>query len=278
MMYDSKKAAQYWGARIKKNDLQRAVLSLSLPKYLNDAYSSWEFQTLSNKLGKIKNKKIVDIACGGGRITIPLAKMGAKVTGIDISQKMLNYAKTYARRNSCSSNVRFILASAWETGLPSHSFDKVLLLGILEHLPDEYKWLALKEATRLLKNNGTIYMVINNKQSFFLRLVKKWKKPTQKKSGYYSSLMYPRQIISYLRSMNLKIDVINSNLNYSILLHLLDKIKPGTISKRDAVNISNLFQHYINLDLNNSKSKVSKTYTSLEERFADQYFLLVKKR
>ena len=278
-MYNTKKAAQYWGTRIKNLNLQRAVLSLSLPTYLNDAYRIWEFTTLTSKLGKMKNKKIVDIACGGGRISVPLAKLGAKVTGIDISHEMIHYANEYAKKNSCSSNVHFTIASAWDTKLPSHSFDKVLLLGILEHLPDKYKKLTIKEANRLVKRKGSIYIVINNKKSLFLKLVEKWKKPSQKKSGYYSSLMDPTQVIAYLKSLGLKVEVIGSNLNYSILFHALARIDPKLISKSYINKISELFQYYIDLDMNIHRTKLSsKQHDSLEEKFADQYFLLATRK
>lgn len=278
-MYDSKKASQYWGTRIKNFDLQSAVLSLSLPKYLNDAYASWELRTLRKVLGKIKNKKIADIACGGGRIAIPLAKMGAKVTGIDISQEMLNYAKKSATRNCCSPNVEFIHNNAWNTELTSNRFDKVLLLGILEHLPDKYKKLTIKEAYRITKQHGSVYIVINNRKSFFLRRIKKWKTPMQQKSGYFSSLMNPNQIISYLKSLHFDVDIINSNLNYSILLHTITLMDHKVITKSDMRKISQLFQYYINLDLNNRRNGISpKLYDSLKETFADQYFIMARKR
>ena len=42
---------------------------------------------------EIKNKKILDIGCGGGILSEELSKMGAKVTGIDSSKKSINIAK-----------------------------------------------------------------------------------------------------------------------------------------------------------------------------------------
>ena len=165
-MYDAKKAAKYWGSRIKNSDLDHAVLSLNTPTYLNDAYSLWEYKTLLSNFKSIKNSKIVDIACGGGRVSIPLAKLGAKVTGVDITKEMLDFAKKNAKKNKCLPNLFLVNESAWDTKLPSNSFDNVLLLGILEHLPDTYKKKTLKEAFRLCKKNGRIFVVINNKNSF----------------------------------------------------------------------------------------------------------------
>lgn len=276
-MYNPKLAAKYWDSRIKHYDLEHAVLSLNLPEYLNEAYSSWEFQTLLKQLGKIRQNKILDIACGGGRIAIPLAQRGAEVTGVDISKEMLNHAKKLAKKKLCHKHTEFINEVAWDTKLPSGVYDKVLLLGILEHLPDNFKKKAIKEAYRLTKRGGKIYLVINNKNSFFLNLVKKWKKPTQKRTGYYSSLVYPKQIIAFLKSLKLKVDEVNSNLNYSILFLLLNRIEQKSISKEDIEGIYTIFQYYINLDLKRLGSKISKQYSSLEQRFADQFFIIAKK-
>ncbi len=223
-MYNTKKAAQYWGKRIKNYDLETAVLSLSFPSYLNNAYAQWEFNTLKKEISNVKNKTVLDIGCGGGRNAIPLAKMGAKVTGVDISTQMLNFAKNNAKKNKCSKNTNFIHSNAWEINLPSKSFDKILLLGILEHIPKEYRKKTIKEAQRLLKKGGELYIVINNKNSLFLKSVKKWKKPKQNVSGYYSGLMNPDDILSYVKSLKFKLKSIQSNLHYSLLLHAIEKI------------------------------------------------------
>jgi len=277
-MYDPKKATQYWGKRIKNFDLDHAVLSLNTPSYLNDAYSFWEFQILLSNLGKIKNSKIVDIACGGGRISVPLAKKGAKVTGVDITQEMLDFAKKNAQKNHCSNNLSLVNASAWDTKLPQNYFDKVLLLGILEHLPDKFKNKTIKEAYRLCKKNAKIFIVINNKNSFFLSKVKKWKKPSQKNSGYYSSLMDPKKIMDYLKTLKLKTKVVNSNLNYSILYHFINSFGQKNLSSKELQKLSYLFDYYIQLDLNQMGSKYfHEKYSDIENSFADQFFIVATK-
>lgn len=277
-MYDPKEAAKYWGSRITNFDLEHAVLSLNTPTFLNDAYAIWEYRILLSNLNSIKNSKIVDIACGGGRISIPLAKKGAKVTGVDITREMLDFAKKNAQRNHCSSNLSLVNALAWDTKLPSNNFDKVLLLGILEHLPDEFKKKSIQEAFRLCKKNGKIFIVINNKNSFFLSKVKKWKKPSQKKSGYYSSLMDPKKILSFLKSLKLKPEIINSNLNYSILYRFLDSIDQKNLTTKDIKKLMPLFEYYIELDIKKMGRKhFISNYSEIENHFADQFFIVAKK-
>ncbi len=275
-MYNTKKAAQYWGKRIKNYDLETAVLSLSFPSYLNNAYAQWEFNILKKEISNVKNKTILDIGCGGGRNTIPLAKLGAKVTGVDISLQMLDFAKNNAKKNKCSKNTSFIHSSAWEINLPSKSFDKILLLGILEHIPEKYRKKTIKEAQRLLKKGGELYIVINNKNSLFLKSVKKWKKPKQNVSGYYSGLMNPIEILSYVKSLKFKLKSIQSNIHYSLLLHAIEKINPKLISEYDQEFIIKFFTHMIQLDMKNLSPKVSKNQYKLDDTFADQFFITLK--
>jgi len=275
-MYNTKKAANYWGKRIKNYDLETAVLSLSFPSYLNNAYANWESTILKNKIGGVKNKTILDIGCGGGRNSIPIAKMGAKVTGIDISSQMLDFARKNAKKNKCTKNTIFINSSAWDTGLPSNSFDKILLLGILEHLPEEYRKLTIKEAKRLLKKNGLLYIVINNKNSFFLKSVQKWKKPKQNVSGYYSGLMNPDEILSYVKSLKFNLKFIQSNLHFSLLLHAIEKIDPKFVSKNDQKLVIDFFTKMIQLDIKNLPTKILKNKYKLDDKFADQFFIILK--
>ena len=62
------------------------------------------------QMKSIKFKKpILDIGCGGGRHSIPIAKMGANVTGVDISPQMLVYARKNAKKNRCAKNTNLII-------------------------------------------------------------------------------------------------------------------------------------------------------------------------
>ena len=49
--------------------------------------------------GSLKGIKILDIGCGGGLLSEPMARMGADVFGIDASDKNINIAKLHAEKN-----------------------------------------------------------------------------------------------------------------------------------------------------------------------------------
>ena len=59
---------------------------------------------LKNKKNKFKGLKILDIGCGGGLISEPLARLGGKVTGIDASEKNIKVAKIHSQKNNLKIN------------------------------------------------------------------------------------------------------------------------------------------------------------------------------
>ena len=55
--------------------------------------------TLKKKsINSIRNLKILDIGCGGGILCEPLARLGAKVTGIDENKKAIEAAKEHSKK------------------------------------------------------------------------------------------------------------------------------------------------------------------------------------
>ena len=50
------------------------------------------------------NEKVLDIGCGGGLISEPMARLGANVTGIDASEKNINIAKLHAKKSGLKIN------------------------------------------------------------------------------------------------------------------------------------------------------------------------------
>ena len=93
MAYNANKAKEYWNRRAKSTDRVQAVLSFGLPDYINEAYSKWEIGMVLEELSKIKAKRVLDIGCGVGRVTVPVAKQGAYVVGVDISGAMLDICR-----------------------------------------------------------------------------------------------------------------------------------------------------------------------------------------
>ena len=112
------------------------------------------------KAGKdlLKNIKILDIGCGGGLLCEPLSKLGAKVVGIDASEKNIKIAKTHAKRSGL--NISYYCASP-ENFISKKKFDVILNMEIVEHV--ENVDLFLKESSKFLKKNGIMFVATLNK-------------------------------------------------------------------------------------------------------------------
>lgn len=95
----------------------------------------------------------LDLGCGQGRISIPLAKWCAgkgKVVGVDLSSSAIEQAKQYAKEANVN-NIDFMAADLFDylRTVPDHSFDGVFLLEVVFFLPNYQQ--ALAEIVRILK-------------------------------------------------------------------------------------------------------------------------------
>lgn len=114
-----------------------------------------DLKLLKRHLPKNKNIKILDAAGGTGRITLPLVKMGYKVTLCDISPKMLEVAKQKMQREGVLDKVSFFECNVYKMSFPEASFDFVLCYG------GGIK--AIREIARVTKKKGRISMCIENR-------------------------------------------------------------------------------------------------------------------
>ena len=113
----------------------------------------------------LKELNILDIGCGGGLISEPLARLGAKVTGIDASEKNINVAKLHSKKSNLEINY---LNTSPENFNNSQKFDVVLNLEIVEHVDNVD--LYIKSCYKLLKKNGIMFTATLNRS--FLSYIK----------------------------------------------------------------------------------------------------------
>jgi 2-polyprenyl-3-methyl-5-hydroxy-6-metoxy-1,4-benzoquinol methylase len=85
-------------------------------------------------LGISGKKSVLDVGCGDGLNSVLLAKLSAKVTGIDISPKSIELAEKRAEINNSKSATRFICSPVEVAEIPRHSFDVIWGDAILHHL------------------------------------------------------------------------------------------------------------------------------------------------
>ena len=116
------------------------------------------FKIKNNKSGILKGLNILDIGCGGGLISEPMARLGAQVTGIDASEKNISVAKLHSKQSNL--NINYINISP-ENLNDIEKFDVILNLEIVEHVEDV--GLYIKSCNKLLKKNGLMFTATLNR-------------------------------------------------------------------------------------------------------------------
>ena len=220
-VYNAKKAEDFWTQRVKGTNELAAVLSYSLPIYVNEAYSQWEIAAVLNSLPHLKGKTVLDLACGVGRVTVPLARQGSMVTAADNSEEMLRRCQMNVIRARLSRRVRWEKLNATALPYPDGSFDIVICLGLLEHLPPAHQKKAVAEIARVTKPGGVAILVINNAQSLFLQTEKRYNIKAQRKDGYFCGFIDQPAVESVLRRHGFTLQYTGSNYFQSVAKHSL---------------------------------------------------------
>ncbi|MBU0686991.1 MAG: class I SAM-dependent methyltransferase [Candidatus Margulisbacteria bacterium] len=112
---------------------------------------------LVKKLCK-KSDKILDLACGYGRVTIPIAKLGYDITGMDLLPKYIKKAKLNTRKAKLK--IQFDIGSMLRLPYKKDSFDKILCLwtSFSYILKKSEQIKALNEIFRVLRPNGIAFI------------------------------------------------------------------------------------------------------------------------
>lgn len=109
-----------------------------------------------------KSDKILDLACGYGRVTIPIAKAGYDITGIDLAPNLIAEARQLAKKQNL--HIRFDVGSMTKLPYENESFDKVFCLwSSFNHLLTTQEQIkALNEIFRVLRTEGFAFLEMVN--------------------------------------------------------------------------------------------------------------------
>ena len=105
-------------------------------------------------------KQVIDVGCGGGLLSETMAKLGAQVTGLDMSQEALEVARLHALDSKVQVNYQHSTAEAYAAE-HAGQFDVVTCLEMLEHVPDPEA--VIKACARLVKPGGEIFFSTLNR-------------------------------------------------------------------------------------------------------------------
>lgn len=113
----------------------------------------------------ISGARILDVGCGGGILSEAMARSGASVLGIDLSQAVLDVALLHALESKIAIEYRCCAAEELAAAQPA-SFDLVTCMEMLEHVPDPAATLAA--LATLVRPGGDVFIsTLNRKPQAF---------------------------------------------------------------------------------------------------------------
>ncbi|XOJ73069.1 cyclopropane-fatty-acyl-phospholipid synthase family protein [Candidatus Pelagibacter sp. Uisw_114] len=118
---------------------------------LEDAQNN-KIQHIIKKLNIKPNQKVLDIGCGWGSLALDIARSAnCEVTGITLSQKQLDYCLKKAKELNLENQVTFKLMDYREL---DEKFDRIVSVGMFEHVGRKFYKKFFKQVEKLLSNNG----------------------------------------------------------------------------------------------------------------------------
>ncbi|HYC42297.1 MAG TPA: bifunctional 2-polyprenyl-6-hydroxyphenol methylase/3-demethylubiquinol 3-O-methyltransferase UbiG [Noviherbaspirillum sp.] len=194
---------------------------LELQKFSDLAHRWWdptsEFRPLHeinplrlewiNARAPLAGKNVVDIGCGGGILAESMAKKGAKVTGIDLSEKALKVADLHSLESGVQ--VRYELISAEQLAArEAGSFDVVTCMEMLEHVPDPAA--VVQACAALVKPGGHVFFstINRNAKAYLLAVIgaEYVLRMLPKGTHDYAKFITPAELSQYVRNAGMQVD------------------------------------------------------------------------
>lgn len=181
--------------------------------------------------------KILDVGCGGGILSEGLAKLGAQVTGIDLSRPSIEAAREHAEQSSLSIDYQVVSVEEIAQAQPE-SFDVITCMEMLEHVPDPAG--IVSSCARALKPGGhAFFSSINRTPKAFLFAII---------GGEYVLRLLPRGTHTYsklIRPSELKQWSQNAGMKFARLASLMYNPFTGKFKTAYGKEDVNYMMHFI---------------------------------
>ena len=155
----------------------------------------------------LKDKRILDVGCGGGILSESMAERGADVTGIDLGEKALKVAKLHQLESSSKVDYRLISVEELAIQQPE-SFDVVTCMEMLEHVPDPES--IIHACAQLTKPGGSVFFsTINRNPKAYLFAVigaEYLLNMLPKGTHEYQKFIKPSELSSWARDSGLNVN------------------------------------------------------------------------
>ena len=123
-----------------------------------------------DRIAKLSGKSALDIGCGGGILAEAMARRGARVKGIDLSEKALKVAQLHLHESKLAVDYEAISAEDLAARSPG-SYDVVTCMELLEHVPDPAS--TVRACAQLARTGGQVFFstINRNLKSYVLAVI-----------------------------------------------------------------------------------------------------------
>jgi len=121
-------------------------------------------------IARLQGKSVVDVGCGGGILAEAMAKLGARVKGIDLSEKALKVAMLHLLESRLDVNYEEISAESLAQREPAQ-YDALTCMEMLEHVPDPAS--TVGACAQLVKPGGHVFFstINRNPKSYLFAVI-----------------------------------------------------------------------------------------------------------
>lgn len=194
---------------------------LELQKFSDLAHRWWdptsEFRPLHeinplrlewiNTRAPLAGKNVLDVGCGGGILAESMAKKGASITGIDLSEKALKVADLHSLESGVRVRYELIAAEALAAREPGQ-YDVVTCMEMLEHVPDPSA--IVQACASLVKPGGKVFFstINRNPKAYLLAVIgaEYLLNLLPKGTHDYAKFITPAELAGFVRQADMTVD------------------------------------------------------------------------
>lgn len=160
-----------------------------------------------NARAPLAGKVVLDVGCGGGILTESMARKGAEVTGIDLSEKALKVADLHSLESGVQVRYQLVAAEEMAAREPGR-YDVVTCMEMLEHVPDPAA--VVRACATLVKPGGHVFFstINRNPKSYLFAVIgaEYLLQMLPKGTHDYAKFITPAELAQYIRNAGLSLD------------------------------------------------------------------------